>query len=87
MTSVTYGRQCSQHYDIIEDRLETEFHSIAAQFDDSGDKLLETLKVWLKIATKPACLNQHACTVITAALYLKPFLWLNEDLYTGIVPE
>ena len=27
--------------------------SIAARFDDSGDKLLETLKVWLKTATKP----------------------------------
>ena len=27
--------------------------SIAAQFADPGDKLLETLKVWLKTATKP----------------------------------
>ena len=30
-----------------------ELESIAAQFDAPGDKLLETLKVWLKTATKP----------------------------------
>ena len=30
-----------------------ELESIAVQFADPGDKLLETLKVWLKTATKP----------------------------------